>query len=157
MQDSRLTLNAARPEDAEFLYRLTEETMRTYVEMTWGEWKEEMVRQFTRKAASDGSFDLIVFGGITVGALRVERLESHIQLDQMYISKPYQRQGIGTALVRDLIAEARSAKKPLRLRVLKPNPAKAFYERLGFVVTDETKERYFMEQSALTLGGVDGP
>jgi ribosomal protein S18 acetylase RimI-like enzyme len=157
MATSTLTLSTARPRDAEFLYRLTEETMRSYAEATWGTWNGDLVRQFTEKSASDGSFQLILRDGTTVGALRMQRLDSHMQLDQLFISKPYQRQGIGTQLVRGLIAEARSANKPLRLRVLRTNPAKALYERLGFVVTQTTKERYFMEYSGLTLGGTDGP
>jgi hypothetical protein len=33
---------------------------------------------------------------------------------------------------------------PVRLRVLVVNPAKQFYERLGFVVVETTTERYLM-------------
>jgi ribosomal protein S18 acetylase RimI-like enzyme len=43
------------------------------------------------------------------------------------------------------MSEARDANKPLRLRVLGVNPAKRLYERLGFVVTETTNERYYME------------
>src|SRR4051812_8815832 len=117
MAANKLTLVTARSEDAEFLFRLIEETMRNYVETTLREWNEDMVRQFTRESARDGSFQLIDCGGVTVGALRVERMDSHIQLDQLFISKPYQRQGIGTELVGNLIAEAKLTGKPLRLRV----------------------------------------
>ena len=60
---------------------------------------------------------------------------------------PSKRQGSGTELVSGLIAGARAERKPLRLRVLRANPAKALYERLGFVTTETTKERYFMEYS----------
>jgi hypothetical protein len=41
--------------------------------------------------------------------------------------------------------EAREANLPIRLRVLAVNPAKALYERLGFVVVEMTPERQFME------------
>jgi len=152
-----LTLTPATAADGEFLYRLTEQTMRPYAEATWGAWNEQAVREFTDKSARDGSFQIISQNGITVGAVRIERFASHIQLDQLYVGTPYQRRGIGTDIVRGLMAEARSVKKPLRLRVLKTNPAKMLYERLGFVLTETTNERYYMEYSGLTLGGTDGP
>jgi hypothetical protein len=50
--------------------------------------------------------------------------------------------------VRDLIAEARSCGKPLRLRVLSVNRARRLYEREGFRVTESTPERYYMELSS---------
>jgi ribosomal protein S18 acetylase RimI-like enzyme len=155
--DAALKITPATATDGEFLYRLTEQTIRTYVEAAWGTWNEEMVRQFTDKSARDGSFQLISQNGMTVGAMRVERFPTHIQLDQLYLATHYERRGIGTEIVRSLMAEARSAKKPLRLRVLKTNPAKALYERLGFLVTETTNERYYMEYSGLTSGRTDGP
>jgi ribosomal protein S18 acetylase RimI-like enzyme len=151
-----LIFTPATAADGEFLYRLTEQTMRTYVEAAWGRWDEQMVRQFTDKSAGDGSFQLISQNGVTVGAMRVERFASHIQLDQLYVATPYQRRGIGTEILRSLMAEARCAGKPLRLRVLKTNPAKTLYERLGFVVSETTNEHYYLEYSGLTSGGTDG-
>jgi ribosomal protein S18 acetylase RimI-like enzyme len=151
-----LVFTPATATDGEFLYRLTEQTMRGYVEAVWGNWNEQMVREFTDKAARDGSFELISQNGVNVGAMRVERFPDHIRLDQLYVATPYQRRGIGTEIVRNLMAEARAAKQPLRLRVLKTNPAKTLYERLGFVVTETTNERYYMECSRVTLGGMDG-
>jgi ribosomal protein S18 acetylase RimI-like enzyme len=142
---SSLALAPATATDGEFLYRLTEQTMRGYVEAVWGNWDEQTARKFAHKTARDGSFQLITQNGVTVGAVRVERFPDHIRLDQLYVATPYQRRGIGTEVVRGLIAEARSANKPLRLRVLKSNPAKKLYERLGFVVTETTNERYYME------------
>jgi GNAT superfamily N-acetyltransferase len=140
-----VTLTAATDADGEFLYSLTEQTMRAYAEAAWGTWNEQAVREFTDKAAREGSFQLIRENGIAVGAVRVERHPDHIQLDQLYIATRYQRRGLGTGIVRGLMAEARSANKPLRLRVLRVNPARRLYERLGFVVTETTNERYCME------------
>ncbi len=45
----------------------------------------------------------------------------------------------------DLIAEAKAAGKPLRLRVLSVDPARRLYEREGFRVTSSTPERFYME------------
>ena len=75
----------------------------------------------------------------------VDRPGTHIQLVQLYIAKEFQRCGFGTHLLNMLIVEARQLNLPIRLRVLALNQAKAFYERLGFVVVETTPERYFME------------
>jgi GNAT superfamily N-acetyltransferase len=40
--------------------------------------------------------------------------------------------GLGTALVKDLLEEARAAGKPVRLHALKEGRAAALYARLGF-------------------------
>jgi hypothetical protein len=43
-----------------------------------------------------------------------------------------------------MIDEARAAGKPVALRVLKPNPARRLYERLGLEIISETPKRSFI-------------
>jgi GNAT superfamily N-acetyltransferase len=57
----------------------------------------------------------------------------------------FQNQGIGTAIVLNIIKEAHQGCKPVHLRVLTSSPAKFLDERLGFVVVQIAPERYFME------------
>jgi ribosomal protein S18 acetylase RimI-like enzyme len=57
-----------------------------------------------------------------------------------------QNQGIGGILMREILAQADAAGKRVLLKVLRPNRARSFYESLGFVVTDEAPERFFMER-----------
>jgi ribosomal protein S18 acetylase RimI-like enzyme len=66
-------------------------------------------------------------------------------LVQLYIAKEFQRRGFGTQLLKRLLVEAGESKLPIRLRVLAVNPARALYERLGFVVVERTPERLLME------------
>jgi hypothetical protein len=47
--------------------------------------------------------------------------------------------------VRQVMAQAAAQERPVRLRVLRVNPAQRLYLRLGFVITDETPERLYME------------
>lgn len=90
---------------------------------------------------------------LRVGAIAVENHLTHIQIEDLYILPEFQNQGIGTAIVLDIIEEARQGHKPVRLRVLSSSPARVLYERLGFVVVKTTPERYFMEYSdPLNLG-----
>ena len=140
-----IRLRQATVADAEFLYALVERTMRGYVETIWGSFSEEYNRKQVAQQIASGIYSIVELGGSDVGALAVERHDTHIQLAQIYVLPEHQNRGIGTSLVRDLVGEARRSGKPLRLRVLSVNPARALYEREGFRVTSETPERFFME------------
>ena len=51
----------------------------------------------------------------------------------------FQGQGIGTAILQDMQRDAAEQGLEVRLQVLKVNPARRLYERLGFEVTGETE------------------
>jgi GNAT superfamily N-acetyltransferase len=121
------------------------ETMREYVIATWGTWWEEQSRQETVEQVTAGRTEIIELDGQAIGVQLVDRPGTHIQLVQLYIAKEFQRRGFGTRLLKRLLEEARGSNLPIRLRVLAVNPAKALYERLGFVVVERTPERYSME------------
>jgi ribosomal protein S18 acetylase RimI-like enzyme len=53
--------------------------------------------------------------------------------------------GIGSALVRQVCAEAAALGKPVRLCVLKSSRAQRLYARLGFVTTAQTELHLEME------------
>jgi ribosomal protein S18 acetylase RimI-like enzyme len=131
--------------DFEFLYNLCRSTMERYVTAAWGEWCDEIVRSQLLDGLKANAFNSIFIGRSRVGAIAVERHDTHIQIEDLYILEEFQNQGIGTSIILDIIAEAHQSDKPVRLRVLSSSPAKLLYERLGFVVVKTTPERYFME------------
>ncbi|MBW4512743.1 MAG: GNAT family N-acetyltransferase [Scytonematopsis contorta HA4267-MV1] len=55
----------------------------------------------------------------------------------MELLPEYQCLGIGTQLIQSVISQAKSLNKPVVLHVLKINPAKSLYERLGFETVEE--------------------
>lgn len=131
--------------DADFVFRVVEATMREYNEKQWGAFDVEGNKKTIAERIAAGTFDVICFEGEDIGVLRVQRHESHIQLDQLFILPSHQNRGIGARIVRRLAREAREAGKPLRLRVLEVNPARKFYEREGFRVVATTPGRLHME------------
>ena len=80
--------------------------------------------------------------------LTVKELADQIKLDQLFLLPEHQCNGIGTALVREILERARHLKVPVRLRVLRVNPAKRLYERMGFFVTAEEPQRFYMQSAA---------
>ncbi len=84
---------------------------------------------------------IIVVDGVDAGWLQISESEQEISLYQIHIGPGYRSRGIGTRLMQDLLARSRQQRKPVSLYVVRNNPAKALYERLGFKVVgeDETK------------------
>jgi len=143
-----IELRKASAGDAAFIYRVVETTMRGYVEQTWGRFDEQGNRKAALERIEAGLYSVVRSGAEDVGALAVERTPTHIQLDQLFILPSHQNRGIGATLVRQLASEARTAGLPLRLRVLAVNPARRLYEREGFLVTETTPKRIYMELNA---------
>lgn len=79
-----------------------------------------------------------------VGMLKLIREREHWRLVQIQLLARFQGRGIGGAIVSNLLADARSQRMPVVLSVLKNNPAKRLYSRLGFEVTAAKKRSYAM-------------
>lgn len=139
-----ISIRRAQSSDSEFAYEALL-TMRPYVESTWGGWLEVAGRSRTASDAQAGRSQIVQLSSVPVALLCVDKFETHLQLDQLYIVPQYQRRGIGAYVLGLVLADARNSKLPVRLRVLRVNPARHFYQRHGFKVVSETPERFFME------------
>jgi len=142
-----LHLRPAISDDCEFAYTTTRDTMREHALATWGKWSEEDVRRRSSENIANGTTCIIELDGKPIGIRVVEREPDCVRLAQIFILPEYQGRGIGTKLIERLRAEAHGAGLPLRLRVLRVNPAFNLYLRMGFKVVEEMPERYFMEHS----------
>jgi len=60
----------------------------------------------------------------------------------LLIDSDWQRQGYGKQVIQQLLDQASSAGLPIKLSVLKNNPAFEFYQALGFIVENEDSFRY---------------
>ena len=142
-----ITLRDAASDDLEFLFSLLRVALGPYVVQTFGPWDdaEQRARFF---AATDPAMHRIVEqDGRPVGCLAVRRLPDEVRLNRVLLLPEVQSRGIGTQLVREVLAQARAAGLPVRLRVFRVNPARRLYERLGFVVTAETDTHFLMEHA----------
>ena len=140
-----LELLACTADDATFIFEVTRAAMRRHVEQTWGRWDD-----WDQRRRSDVSFDptthsVIMVNNERVGLVAVDRRDECLTLEKLYLWPRFQNRGIGSAVLRGLIAQARARSVPLRLRVLRGNPVRALYERFGFKVVRETEERVFLE------------
>lgn len=138
----RYSLRPATDNDYEFMYTVLKRTMRDYVEVIWG-WDERVQRRIHEIRWNPADNQIIVVDGQDVGRLSVDTYDDHVHLNNIQILPEFQGQGLGTAIIQDILRNAGS--KPVRLRVLRGNPAKRLYERLDFKVIRESEERFWME------------
>lgn len=133
--------------DFAFLRELHRTTMRETVEAMWG-WDEADQEARFREKFAPGTGRIIVVDGRDVGFLHTVHGEDEVFLAEIQLSPPLQGRGLGTRLIRDLLEKADEAGHPVVLSVLKTNPARRLYDRLGFRVVAEDGERFFMERTA---------
>jgi ribosomal protein S18 acetylase RimI-like enzyme len=141
---SAVTTRPATQADYQFLYTLHKLALGPYVEATWG-WDEEAQRKLFRDAWEPTANQVVVLGGEPIGCLRVEEHDDHVFVNYIALIPEHQKHGIGASLMRQVQVSAATRRVPVRLNVLKVNPARALYKRLGFAVVGEDDVRWFME------------
>ena len=75
---------------------------------------------------------ILAAGGEPAGRLYVARWEEEIRIVDIALLPDFRGRGIGGELLRELMAEADAAGRPLSIHVEMNNPARPWYERLGF-------------------------
>lgn len=134
-----LELQDATTDDLGFLREVHVAAMRPHVERAWGAWDEDFQRQRFLDTTDPASHQIVSFAGERVGCQWVRVHPGELELVRLYLLPRAQNRGIGSELVRRLLERAAAQALPVRLRVLKQNPARRLYERLGFDVTAETE------------------
>jgi ribosomal protein S18 acetylase RimI-like enzyme len=138
------SLRPATDNDYEFLYQLHLATIKPAVEATWG-WDEIFQQERFRSHWDPTQRQIIQVNGIDIGTITLQQRETTVFLALIEVAPDYQGQGIGTALIREVISEAHQRGLTVELQVLKANvPARQLYERIGFRITEEQAERYVM-------------
>jgi ribosomal protein S18 acetylase RimI-like enzyme len=139
-------LRPANPDDYNFVFRVHCAAMRPSVEQIYG-WDEDWQARYFLEHFHPAERQIIRYCGTDVGYISIEEQETSFFLTSIAILPAHQGRGIGTILIRKLQQKARTKGVPVTLQVLKGNPARALYERLGFKVTGETDTHYLMRWS----------
>jgi ribosomal protein S18 acetylase RimI-like enzyme len=137
-------LRPATLEDVDVLYRIHQDALGAYVEQTWGAWDEAWQAQNFRANFDTALRQVIECDGRAIGFLDVVEQEASTVLASIMIAPAFQRRGIGTHLIQDVLERAAARGVPVTLRVLRVNPARGLYERLGFAVVDASDTHYLM-------------
>jgi ribosomal protein S18 acetylase RimI-like enzyme len=147
-------LRPVTPEDEPFLFYLYAGTRSA--EMALLDWTEEQKKiflrmqfeaqqRFYRDQFRAARFDAVEMDGKPAGRLYVDRTPEELRIIDISLLPECQGRGIGKALIHQVLAEASDANLPVRIHVLKGNPARKLYGQLGFVTTGETEIYDLME------------
>jgi ribosomal protein S18 acetylase RimI-like enzyme len=139
------SLRPATDADVDFLWDLHRVTLKPYVEQTWG-WDEPFQQRYFREHFSPANSQVIQCEGKDAGVITVEENQLGYILSNIELYPQYQGLGIGTTLIKELLDRAAGCGLPVSLRVLKINPARQLYLRLGFSVIGETETHYWMRK-----------
>ncbi len=133
----KITTRAATGKDREWLFALKVATMRDYVTAIYG-WDDGVQRRLFDEQFDPATIRILQVDGHDAGLLEVRAAADHLFLARIEILPAFQRQGIGSAVIRSVIAGSGEKQQPVHLQVLRSNPARALYERLGFTIYEET-------------------
>jgi ribosomal protein S18 acetylase RimI-like enzyme len=140
------TLRPVTDDDREFLLALYASTREQ--ELAQVPWEEGAKDAFLRQQfnAQDhhyrtnypgATLDVIEVDGERAGRLYVHRGPDEIRIMDIALAPRFRGRGIGTALLRELMDEAGGSGRSLSIHVELQNPARALYDRLGFVPAGE--------------------
>jgi ribosomal protein S18 acetylase RimI-like enzyme len=139
------TLNQASINDIPFLTEVFLLTMRPHVTAARGQWNEVREREQFLNQLLLPSTSIIRYDGAPVGFLTAIQHPHHVELHTLCLLPEYQCHGLGSAVTRQLIADARNQNCGVNLSVLKSNPrAHVLYELLGFVLCSESEHHFHM-------------
>lgn len=142
-EDLAYALRRATAADVEVLWHIQRTALGDYVEEVFG------TDAAAQRAYFDEHFewwkhDLVLVEGAVVGFFCFERREDHVYLANVALLPSHQRRGLGARLLARVVASADENGLPVRLQVLRSNPARNFYERHGFELRGRTESHLLM-------------
>ena len=141
-----IELRVACQDDKEFIYDVKRAAMFEYIEQTWG-WDEDEQRELHERRFGSQEFQIVSLGDHDVGIMSVALEPDCLFVNQIYILPEHQGRRIGGECMQNVFERATESNLPVKLKVLRVNPrAAAFYERLGFAITDETGTHFMMQK-----------
>jgi len=136
-----ITLREVMPEDEALLREIYACTRAAELAMVpWSDEQREAFLRFQfdaqdshyRSQFPEASYQLILKNTEPVGRLYVLRDATEIRILDITVLPQYRNAGIGTSLIRDVLAEADRSGQTVTIWVEQFNPSQALFQRLGF-------------------------
>lgn len=140
-----IAFRSAQPEDVAFCEALYFESMGSIIEalaLDMGQQQESFANQWKLSEVR-----IVKVGSVEVGWLQTTQTDDAVVLGQLYLAASSRGRGIGTRVVQSVIEEAARGGKAVSLSVVKINPARRLYARLGFRVTHEDRHKLYMRRN----------
>ena len=149
MPDLQINFRKAHQDDLDFLLRLRIETMQVHLKNAGFNLSEEDHLQ--RVLYQFENAKIILLDEQVIGLLKLSYQVDFIEIIQIQIDPSQQGKGIGRQVVECVLKEAKSKNRDVKLSVLKRNPAKGLYEKLGFEVVGETGDSFLLIKKKISI------
>jgi ribosomal protein S18 acetylase RimI-like enzyme len=153
---TQIRLRPVAPEDEQFVYQVYEGVRgEELAALGWNKMQQELFLKMQLRARDQSYLmyypqlndSIILFKNQPAGRLIVSRSEESIRLVDISLLPECRSIGLGTSLIKDLLAEADETNRTVQLQVEKTNSqALRLYERLGFRVASENQTHFQMER-----------
>lgn len=147
----KITLRSAQEADLVYLLELRRLTMDEYLLQDGVDTSDE--EHLFRIKYNFEDAKIILVNNIKAGLFKASYIAQSKQwyIYQVQIHPEFQGNGIGGELIKGLCMEALKQGCTVGLSVLKSNPAKTLYDRLGFTVVDSNCSEYEMVYKSKTM------
>ena len=149
----RVKLRPVTPEDEDFLYRVYAGSREDITQLGWDDEQKEKFLRLQFKAQHkqykaqfcDADFQIILEDEKPVGRLYINQTEEEIRIVDIALLPKFRGKGMGSSLIKQVLAEGKQKRLPVRIHVQQFNPAFQLYEKLGFQTVDEDGVYFLME------------
>ena len=138
---------ATRTGDAEFAWRLYAEAMEPLC-AAYSPWLAAEQRARFDALYRPEETSIVMRDGAPVGGLAAREGAAEIALLQFFLAPEHRRRGLGSTILLTLLEAWDRSGRPVTLGVLKNNPARSLYERLGFEAGGESGIKLVMRRPA---------
>ncbi|WP_277185049.1 GNAT family N-acetyltransferase [Caballeronia sp. BR00000012568055] len=141
-----LTFSPTTHSDADLLVSIRIAAMRESLERL-GRFDAQRARERFLASFEPALCRFIEIDHVRAGFYLIRPYSDHWLLDHLYILPEHQARGIGSAVLRKIIADADSQRMPVRLGALRGSESNRFYQQHGFEQTDEAEwDIYYTRQ-----------
>jgi ribosomal protein S18 acetylase RimI-like enzyme len=157
-----ISLRPIGPNDAEFLFRVYASTRETELaQVDWDDAKRESFLRMQSAAQSrhyageypGAEFQVILADDQPAGRLYVHQRPDDIRVMDIALLPQFRGRGIGTVLMNQLLEEGARTSRTVSIHVEVFNPARHWYERLGFRAVASNGVYLLMERPPRGDGG----
>ncbi len=140
-----LSLSPAKDSDRDWVWETKKRCFSGYVKQAYGVWDDESQTSRFHATYDPQEVWILKLSESVIGYVSYACNDEEFRLFNIMILPEFQNRGLGSAVIRKCLKEAGSKGVPLRLQVLKVNPARRLYERLGLTVTGQDEVHYQMQ------------
>jgi len=133
------------PDDETAAFDIKKAALGPHVAAHWG-WDDAVQAEFHRRRFRARPVMAIVRDGEMLGTVCLQRSGTGLRLDEFYLLPRWQREGLGTRILRHCLSLADAERLPVGLQHLAWNPVGTLYRRHGFVEAGRDDTIVYMER-----------